>query len=84
MVNDISEELLKMQKEIENDEKEKSKAEGKYESAMSRLKSEFGFKTVASAKKKLDEMKDKRQSIMQDLDTGMEKLKSEYDWNNES
>lgn len=72
-------ELTRLKKDIESARQNHTRAEGKLEELMEELESEYGCSTLAAAKKKLEKLKEKKNTLKENLQTGIQEVLDEYD-----
>ena len=80
MAEDVGKRLLSIKKQIDDAKIEKAQIEGAIAQNMKRLKEDFGVSTLERAKKKLDKLAEEEQELQTKLDTAIDKLEEEYDW----
>jgi len=78
--NDGHMELLRKYRDlVETKKREKDKALGKRSALLSTLSKEFGIRNVNIAKRKLQELKEERQSLLAEFEEKMEALRDKYE-----
>ena len=70
-------ELLALQKKIEDAKSEKSRIEGELTSLLKRLKEEFGSDDVAQVEKKVEAMKQQASRLRKQIEDGLVVLRKE-------
>jgi predicted nucleic acid-binding Zn-ribbon protein len=70
-------ELLTLQKRIENAKGEKARIEGELSSLLKRLKEEFGSDDVAQVEKKVEAMKQQAARLRKQVEDGLVVLRKE-------
>ncbi len=70
-------ELLTLQKKIEDAKSEKSRIEGELTSLLKRLKEEFGSDDVAQVEKKIEAMKQQASRLRKQIEDGLVVLRKE-------
>uniref|UniRef100_A0A6M3IQF3 Putative host-nuclease inhibitor protein n=1 Tax=viral metagenome TaxID=1070528 RepID=A0A6M3IQF3_9ZZZZ len=76
----ITDELDKLQKEIDTAKKDAAIFEGRLQESMKRLKEDFGLESVEEATKEIGRLKTEIVSLEADVEKGITSLKENYQW----
>lgn len=79
MSNNIVATLTALRAKIEQAKQDLAKAEGRKEELFKQLKEGFNCSTIEEAEKKLNALTAKRESLNQEIETKMQKLREDYD-----
>lgn len=71
--------LVKLKKEIDQAKLDKANAEGALDQCLTRLKEEFGCKTIEAAQKKLNGMKERQEELAEEIEEALKELEEEFD-----
>lgn len=72
--------VQKLQQAINETKAEKERATGQLQHHMSVLKEKFGVSTTKAAQKLLQDLETKHANLTTELEAGLTKLESEYEW----
>lgn len=72
--------LERMREKLERAKQERAEAEGALKQLLKDLEKEFGCKDSASAKKKLEQLQQKRDKLDAEIEEGIAELEDKYDW----
>lgn len=73
-------ELMKLKDDIEEAKQQKAKDEGRLDSLMERLDTEFGIKTLNEAEKEVAKIEKEITGLEKEYNDGFKKLKENYEW----
>lgn len=76
----IEQDLLKKKEKIDEAKEEKNRLEGQMQSNLKRLKDEFGFSTLAAARKGLEKLRTSLKESENKLKMKLEKLEEDFEW----
>lgn len=72
--------LLKLKRELEQAKLDKAQLQGALDQNVKRLQEEFGIKSLADAKKKLQNMISEQEDLTNKIDLAVEYLEKKYQW----
>lgn len=75
-----TERLLKLKEEIYQAKLDKSSIEGALKQNLTRLKDEFGCRSIEQAKSKLEKLKEQKISLQEQIEDSVKKLEAQYEW----
>ena len=79
-MENMTEEIKRLKKEIETAKKEKSQSEGSLKTLIERLKKEFGLSDIEQINKRYQELKEKEVETKEKLERAFCELKEKFEW----